>query len=304
MTTTEITAPVAAPGVAEVLAPAVEESESIAAGVAPAGNVGPGWFAPMLGQALRSTAWFLVGGATVIALWQIVAALADGLPTPLEAAGSLASFVGDPFYDRGNDKGIGVLLSFTLQRVFVGFGLGVLVGVPAGVLLGASRAAWLAFNPVVQVLRPVSPLAIFPIWAVVLKDNPLAAVFVIFGTALWPIMIATAAGLGQIPVDQRNVARVFRFGRVAYLRHVVIPNALPSIMTGLRLSMGVSWMVIVAVEMLAATPGVGWFVWESYNAGNLEHVIAAIVLIGLIGFLLDMALLRLSRRFAVEGAQT
>jgi nitrate/nitrite transport system permease protein len=255
-------------------------------------------------QILRSVGWFLVGGATVVAVWQLVAGLSDGLPTPIEAAQSLGTLVTDPFYDNGNDKGVGVLLSFTLQRVFVGFGLGVLVGVPAGLLLGASRAAWLAFNPVVQVLRPVSPLAIFPIWAVVLKDNPLAAVFVIFGTALWPIMIATAAGLAQIPVDQRNVARVFRFGRLAYLRHVLVPNALPSIMTGLRLSMGVSWMVIVAVEMLAATPGIGWFVWESYNAGNLDHVISAIVLIGVIGFLLDATLLRLSRRFAIEGVQT
>jgi nitrate/nitrite transport system permease protein len=258
----------------------------------------------LLGQFLRSVGWFLVGGATVIAVWQLVALLSDGLPTPAESAQSLGTLLKDPFYDNGNDKGVGVLLSLTLQRVFVGFGLGVLVGVPAGLLLGASRAAWLAFNPVVQVLRPVSPLAIFPIWAVVLMDNALAAVFVIFGTALWPIMIATAAGLAQIPIDQRNVARVFRFGRLAYLRHVLVPNALPSIMTGLRLSMGVSWMVIVAVEMLAATPGIGWFVWESYNAGNLDHVISAIVLIGLVGYLLDAVLLRLSRRFAIEGVQT
>jgi nitrate/nitrite transport system permease protein len=304
MTTTEISPPaVESPAVeglavlAPVQAPDVEQPRR-------AGNTTLARAGRVLGQVLRNTAWFLVGGATVIAIWQLVAGLSDGLPTPLESAQSLATFLGDPFYDKGNDKGVGVLLSFTLQRVFVGFGIAVLVGVPAGLLLGASRAAWLAFNPVVQVLRPVSPLAIFPIWAVVLKDNPLAAVFVIFGTALWPIMIATAAGLAQIPVDQRNVARVFRFGRIAYLRHVLVPNALPSIMTGLRLSMGVSWMVIVAVEMLAATPGIGWFVWESYNAGNLEHVIAAIVLIGVVGFLLDTALLRLSRRFAIEGVQT
>ena len=304
MTTTEISAPaVELPGNAEPAVPAPVEAPDIEK-PRRASNTALARAGRVFGQALRNAGWILVGGGTVIAVWQLVAVLSDGLPTPLESAQSLATFLADPFYDKGNDKGVGVLLSFTLQRVFVGFGIAVLVGVPAGLLLGASRAAWLAFNPVVQVLRPVSPLAIFPIWAVVLKDNPLAAVFVIFGTALWPIMIATAAGLAQIPLDQRNVARVFRFGRIAYLRHVLIPNALPSIMTGLRLSMGVSWMVIVAVEMLAATPGIGWFVWESYNAGNLEHVIAAIVLIGVVGFLLDTALLRLSRRFAIEGVQT
>jgi nitrate/nitrite transport system permease protein len=258
-----------------------------------------------LGQSLRALGWFFVGGAAFMVLWQILVSQTDGVPTPLESARTLADMLADPFYDHGpNDKGIGLQLAISLQRVFAGFALAALIGVPAGVALGASRRAWLAFNPVVQVLRPVSPLAWFPILAVMLKDNAQASILVIFITALWPTVINTAAGVADIPADQRNVARVFRFGRLAYLRHVLVPNALPSIITGLRLSMGIGWMVIVAVEMLSGNSGVGFFVWDSYNANKLTNVVASIILIGLIGFALDSALMRLARRFAVEGVQS
>ena len=184
------------------------------------------------------------------------------------------------------------------MKVFAGFAFAVLVGVPLGFLVGGSKRAWAAANPVIQVLRPVSPLAWFPIGLVVLKDVGQAAIFVIFITSLWPTVINTAFGASSVPADQRNVARVFKFGRLAYVRHVVIPHSLPSIITGMRLSMGIAWMVIVAAEMLSGNTGIGYFVWNSYNGGSLANVIAAIVTIGLVGVLLDTAFMRLGKKVA------
>ncbi|MCA1692651.1 MAG: nitrate ABC transporter permease [Actinobacteria bacterium] len=257
------------------------------------------------GAAVRAVAWSLVGAAVVIALWSAVALSSPDLPTPPEALRSLQDLLSNPFYDNGpNDKGIGVQLLASLQRVFLGFVMATAVGVPLGFLIGGSRRAWQAANPIVQLLRPVSPLAWFPIGLVVLKDAPNAAVFVIFITALWPTVINTAAGAASVPRDHRNVARVFKFGRFAYVRHVMVPHTLPSIITGLRLSMGVAWMVIVAVEMLSGGTGVGFFVWNSYNGSDLPAVVAAIILIGAVGVVLDTAFVRLGRRFAPEEVTT
>ena len=253
---------------------------------------------------LRSLGWALVGLAVLGALWQVAAAASDGLPTPAEGLRELGRLVSDPFYDNGpNDKGIGRHLALSLQRVGGGFTLAAVLGIPLGLLIGASRRAWQAANPVVQLLRPVSPLAWFPIWLVVTRDPGRAAVYVILVTALWPTVLNTAAGAAAIPRDHRNVAQVFCFGRMAYLRHVLLPNALPSIVTGLRQSMGIAWMVIVAVEMLSGGAGIGSFVWESYNANNLAAVTGAIAVIGGVGLVLDAAFLRLGRRVAIEEVQ-
>ncbi|MEU0393778.1 nitrate ABC transporter permease [Streptomyces sp. NPDC006208] len=270
-----------------------------------AGPAVPGARWSQLAEVGRGFGWAVVGTTTVVLLWQLATSHSADVPAPLDGARALADLLADPFYDNGpNDKGIGRQLGISLQRVFTGFALAAVVGVLAGLLIGASRRAWLAFNPVVQVLRPVSPLAWFPIWLSVFKDADQASVFVIFITALWPTLINTAAGAAEIPRDHRNVARVFRFGRLAYLRHVLVPNALPSIITGLRLSMGIAWMVIVAVEMLSGNAGIGFFVWDSYNAGNLSSVVAAIVLIGLVGLVLDVILVRVSRKVAIEEVQS
>ncbi|MGH9224686.1 MAG: nitrate ABC transporter permease, partial [Acidimicrobiales bacterium] len=225
------------------------------------------------------------------------------LPSPATVFGTLRDLISSPFYDNGpNDKGIAVYLGASLGRVFKGFVAAAAVGIPFGLLLGASKWAWRAANPVVQLLRPVSPLAWFPIWLVILKDAPKAAVWVIFITALWPIVLNTAAGAAAIPKDHRNVARVFKFGRLAYVRHVLLPDSLPAIVTGLRQSMGVAWMVIVAVEMLSGGTGIGFFIWDSYNALNLSKVISALLVIGAVGLVLDLLFLRLGRAVAVEGA--
>ncbi len=252
-------------------------------------------------RVIGSAGWAFLGAAVTIGVWQLVARAAPDLPTPLEAFRELGRLVSRPFYDNGpNDKGIGLQLLTSLRRVFTGFALAALVGIPLGLIIGASRRAWQALNPIVQILRPVSPLAWFPICLVVLKNAGSAAVLVIFITALWPTVINTAAGASSVPRDQRNVAKVFRFGRLAYFRHVMVPHALPSVVTGLRLSMGIAWMVIVAVEMLSGGSGIGFFVWDSYNASNLAAVIAAVLLIGSIGVALDAAFVHVSKRVAIE----
>jgi len=249
--------------------------------------------------ALRGAAWAGVGAAVLISLWAVVALSSPDLPTPAAAFSALRKLLRYPFYDLGpNDKGIGIQLGVSLVKVFTGFAMAVIVGVPLGFLIGGSKRAWAAANPVIQVLRPVSPLAWFPIGLVVLKDVGHAAVFVIFITSLWPTVINTAFGASSVPVDQRNVARVFKFGRLAYVRHVVIPHSLPSIITGMRLSMGIAWMVIVAAEMLSGNTGIGYFVWNAYNGGSLANVIAAIVMIGGVGVVLDTAFMRLGKKVA------
>ena len=257
-----------------------------------------------LADALASAGWGAVGFGALIALWALAAWRVEQLPTPIATLAELRHLLADPFYDRGpNDKGIGVLLYNSLLRVFTGFGLAALVGVPFGLWIGASRRAWMAANPVIQLLRPVSPLAWFPIWLIVFKDSPRAAVWVIFITSLWPIVVNTAAGAASVPMDQRNVARVFRFGRVAYVRHILVPHALPSVVTGMRLSMGVAWMVIVAAEMVSSTVGIGNYVWDLYNALKLAKMMAVIVVIGMAGLVLDLLFMRIGRAVAHEGAR-
>lgn len=250
-----------------------------------------------------SVALGLVGFAVLLAIWQLGASRVPNLPTPAETSTKLRELLSEPFYDRGpNDKGIGLRMLGSLQRVFTGFGLAVLVGVPIGLLIGASKRAWQMFNPIIQILRPVSPLAWFPIWLTVFSDGGRAAIWVIFMTSLWPMVLSTAAAAAAVPSDQQAVARVFKFGKVAYLRHVLVPNSLPQIVTGMRVSMGIAWMVIVAVEMLATGGGlgIGSYVWEQYNAFKLEAVCAAIVLIGITGFALDLVFLRLAKAVAIE----
>lgn len=252
--------------------------------------------------ALTSLAWAALGFLVVLAVWAIGAARVPQLPAPGETLSTLRLMLENPFYDNGpNDKGVGLLLGSSLQSVFLGFTLATLVGAPIGLAMGSSKKIWAAANPVIQVLRPVSPLAWFPIWLVVFKDSYNASVWVIFITSLWPTLLNTAAGAAEIPHDQRDVARVFRFGKLAYLRHVLLPNTLPSTVTGMRLSMGIAWMVIVAVEMLAGGGrGIGGYVWEQYNALKLDRMVAAILIIGVTGYILDLAFLRLGRKVAIQ----
>jgi nitrate/nitrite transport system permease protein len=250
---------------------------------------------------LTAVLWGLVGFAVLVGIWTWAASTEPNFPTPSEAYSAFTDMVSDPFYDNGpDDKGVGLLLQATLTMVFKGFLLASLVAVPLGLVMGTSRRVWEAVNPVVQVLKPVSPLAWFPLFLVLFKDVPKASVWVIFLIAMWPIVLNTAAGAAAVPSDQRDVAKVFRFSRLAYLRHVVVPHTLPQAVTGMRISMGLCWMVIVAVEMLGGNNGIGRAVWDFYNGLRYDQMVAAIFIIGLTGLILDLLLMRLSKAVALE----
>ncbi|MGH2809693.1 MAG: nitrate ABC transporter permease, partial [Actinomycetota bacterium] len=249
-------------------------------------------------EAALSAGLAILGMAAVIGLWAGVAAVRPDLPAPADAIAQLKTMLASPFHDGGpNDKGIFLQLSLSLGKVFAGFAFAALVGIPLGFAIGGVGSLRKAINPVVQILRPVSPLAWFPIALVLFKDGVKASMFTIAITALWPMLINTAVGAAGIPRDHRNVARIFKFSKRKYLRHVLIPYSMTSVLTGMRLSMGIAWMVIVATEMLSGGGGVGFFVWDSYNNNNLPAVVSAIVLIGLIGFALDLGFSRLASRF-------
>jgi nitrate/nitrite transport system permease protein len=184
----------------------------------------------------------------------------------------------------------------------IGFTLGSLLAVPLGVLMGASHAARRLLDPIVQILRPISPLAWFPIGLASLHSANNAAVFIIFITSLWPTVINTAFGVSTVPATHRNVARVFKFSTRKYLWCVLLPYSLPHMLTGLRLSFGIAWLVIVAGEMLSGGTGIGFFVWDSWNSLNLAKTMAAVLTIGIVGLAADQVFQKLVRRFSYEAA--
>ena len=252
-----------------------------------------------------SAALASVGAACLLVAWQIVASLKPNLPSPAESLTEFRLQLASPFHDLGpNDKGIFLMLGSSLLKVFSGFSLAALVGIPAGFALGASRKLNKVANPLIQLLRPVSPLAWYPLaLTFFLTSTPspnvsfLASILTIGVTALWPTLINTAVGVAGVPEDHRNVARVFRFSRSKYVRQVLLPYSMGSVVTGLRLSMGIGWMVIVAVEMLSGGAGIGFFVWDRYNNSNLPAVVVAIFFIGMIGVVLDLCFKKLADRF-------
>jgi len=251
-------------------------------------------------EAATATLYTVLGLGLLGVIWLLASlAAARDLPNPLATLGMLAQLASNPLYDNGpNDKGIGLQLISSVGRVFAGFALASLLAIPVGFLMGTSNVSRRLLYPLVQIMRPVSPLAWFPIGLAVFKSAPTATIFVIFMTAIWPTLINTAFGVMSLPDDHRNVARVFRFSRFKYVTRVLVPFSLPHVLTGLRLSMGVAWMVIVAGEMLAGGIGIGFFVWDSWNQLSLERVLSAILLIGIVGLLLDRAFEWFGRRFA------
>lgn len=250
-------------------------------------------------EACKSVLFYLLSFSFLTLVWYGVSRFTDGeLPTPLATFRVMWELISDPFYDYGpNDKGIGLQLGSSLGRVFLGFGLGALIAIPAGLLMGASRFFKRLLDPIVQILKPVSPLAWFPIGLVAFQSASSATVFIIFITSLWPTLINTAFGVSSIPDDHKNVAKAFGFSRWKYLTKVLLPFSLPHIITGLRLSISVAWLVIVAGEMLSGGIGIGFFVWDSWNALSLEKVISAILIIGSVGLTLDRLFAFLQNRF-------
>lgn len=242
-----------------------------------------------MGTKLQSILFACVGLSLFAGLWALLSAYTqEALPGPIGTLTVLKEMLSDPFYDYGpNDKGIGIQLFVSIKTVLFGFLLGSLIAIPIGILMGASTICKQIFYPIVQLLKPVSPLAWFPIGLVVFKDTGLATIFIVFITSLWSTLINTAFGVGSIPQDHKNVAKAFGFSKMRYLTKILIPYSLPHIITGLRLSISVAWLVIVAGEMLSGGAGIGFFVWDCWNALNLEKVIAAILIIGIVGLLFD-----------------
>lgn len=239
-----------------------------------------------------------IGFSMMLVAWAAVAAWSPDFPGPRATLIVLYEMLADPFYVYGpNDMGIGHQLWSSLVRVFFGFSLASLVAIPLGMLMGANRFCHRIFYPVVQILKPVSPLAWFPIGLVAFQSAGTATLFIIFITSIWPTLINTAFGVSTVPADHKNVAKVFGFSNWKYITKVVLPYSLPHIITGLRLSIGIAWLVIVAGEMLSGGTGIGFFVWDSWNALSLEKVIAAILIIGLVGLLLDTFFSRLQKQF-------
>ncbi len=234
----------------------------------------------------------ILGFLGVIAVWWVVASFNhDVMPTPPEALIANLDFILHPFYRRGpGDLGIGWLLLASLRRVLIGFSLGALVAIPVGFLIGMSKKAMMALNPVIQIFKPVSPLAWLPISLAIFNLADPSAIFVIFITSLWATIINTALGVASVPKDYLEVSQMLGMPRWRQMIKIILPASLPYIFTGLRISLGVAWLVIVAVEMLTGGVGIGFFVWDEWSRLNLSSVFLAVFVIGLTGLFLDIAI--------------
>ena len=220
----------------------------------------------------------------------------SAFPTPMDVGRKLVEQLSDPFYDKGpNDKGIGIQLAWSVGRVALGFGLAALVAVPLGFLIGMSRLVFQALDPFIQVLKPISPLAWMPLALFTLKDSGVSAIFVIFICSIWPMLINTAFGVASVRKEWIDVSRTLEVSPLRKALLVILPAAAPTIMTGMRISIGIAWLVIVAAEMLVGGTGIGYFVWNEWNNLSIANILVAVFLIGVIGMLLDMCFARLQK---------
>jgi len=215
----------------------------------------------------------------------------SAMPGPLDVGRKLWEHLNQPFYDKGpNDKGVGIQLAYSLARVLTGYFLAVIVALPIGFLIGMSPLMSKALDPFIQILKPISPLAWMPLALYTIKDSSLSAIFVIFICSVWPMLLNTAFGVSSVRKEWLNVARTLEVGPIRRAFTVILPAAAPTILTGMRISIGIAWLVIVAAEMLVGGTGIGYFVWNEWNNLSIVNVINAIVLIGLVGMILDQIL--------------
>ena len=229
-----------------------------------------------------------VGVGLALVLWWWASVVVPDLPSPARTWQESKIYILEPFEKRGEmDQGIGLLAYYSLVRVAQGFLLGIAIATPLGFLLGVSKALTRMFDPVMQILRPISPLAWLPLGLVLFQKSEPAALFAIAVCSMWPTVINTMAGVRAIPQDYWNVAKVLRLSRTTTFIKIVVPATLPYVFTGYRLSLGIAWLVIVASEMLTGTPGVGGFLWQEYNSLVYAHILLAILTIGIVGFVLD-----------------
>ena len=220
----------------------------------------------------------------------------SAMPGPADVGATLWQHLKNPFYDKGpNDKGLGIQLAFSIARVMMGYLLAVAVAIPLGFLVGMSPLMSKALDPFIQILKPISPLAWMPLALYTIKDSSLSAIFVIFICSLWPMLLNTAFGVAAVRKEWINVARTLEVGTLRRAFTVILPAAAPTILTGMRISIGIAWLVIVAAEMLVGGTGIGYFVWNEWNNLNISNVIIAILVIGVVGMLLDQVLAQATR---------
>jgi len=254
--------------------------------------------------ALRRTALLvvplLVTLGFLLLLWQLLCSdPASALPPPSRVLRDTWDLIQHPFFDHGGtDVGLAWQILASLKRVAIGFSLAAASGVALGVLIGQSRFASRGLDPIFQVLRTVPPLAWLPISLAAFKEATPSAIFVIYITSIWPIILNTAMGVRQIPEDYRNIARVLRLNGLEYFFRIMLPASVPFIFTGLRIGIGLSWLAIVAAEMLVGGVGIGFFIWDSWNSSLLSEIILALIYVGLIGFMLDRFILLIGRLIA------
>jgi len=250
-------------------------------------------------RTLTSILYFLAGLALLGGIWELIAYITKyEIPTPLMTWNVFKEVIQNPMQNDPDTKGIGTKLLSSLGRVGTGFAFGSLIAIPLGLLMGSNKIVMNIINPMVQILRPVSPLAWFPLGLAIFQDSPKASVFMIFICSLWPTLINAAFGVASTPQDHKNVGKAFGFSRWKYITRIMLPYSFPHILTGLRLSIGVAWMVIVAGEMLSGGIGLGYFVWEEgFNGGSVAKILVAIIIIGIVGLLLDRFFMSLQKRF-------
>ncbi len=241
----------------------------------------------------------------LIVVWEIISVKNSGIPSPLVTLKSAMELFADPFYSNGpNDQGIGWNILASLKRVGVGFGLAALVGIPLGFMIGRFSFLSGMFNPIISLLKPVSPLAWLPIGLLVFKAADPAAIWSIFICSIWPMIINTAVGVQRVPQDYMNVAKVLNLSEWKIVTKILFPSVLPYMLTGVRLAIGTAWLVIVAAEMLTGGVGIGFWVWDEWNNLNVAHIIIAIVVIGIVGLVLEQILVGIARIFTYEDVKS
>jgi nitrate/nitrite transport system permease protein len=248
----------------------------------------------------------LAGFGLLVLVWELVAMKSTtGFPSPLATWQQALTVFSDPFYSKGpNDQGVGWNVLSSLQRVALGFGLAAAVGIPAGFAIGRFEFLSRMFNPLISLLRPVSPLAWLPIGLLVFKGANPAAIWTIFICSIWPMVINTAVGVQRVPSDYMNVAKVLNLSEWKIFTKILLPAVLPYMLTGVRLAVGTAWLVIVAAEMLTGGVGIGFWVWDEWNNLNVANIIIAIFVIGIVGLVLEFALIKLATAFTFEEVKS
>ncbi len=245
----------------------------------------------------------VLGLFVLIGIWHVATHKGGSIPAPSVVWDAAVTLFSDPFYSNGpNDQGIGWNVLSSLQRVAIGFGFAAAVGIPLGFMIGRFEFLSKMMNPIISLLRPVSPLAWLPIGLLVFKKADPAATYTIFICSIWPMIMNTAQGVQRVPQDYLNVARVLALSEWKIVTKILFPAVLPYMLTGIRLSIGTAWLVIVAAEMLTGGVGIGFWVWDEWNNLKVEHIIIAIFVIGIVGLILEQALILLAKKLTKESS--